>query len=80
MTEEKKKDILDECIIKDSDIYVSLKMLENFADGVIGQMRTTHMLAAAVANMCDEMYIKAGLREPEKNDEDGRDDGNSSNA
>lgn len=79
MTEEK-KNILDECIIQDGDIYVSLKMLENFASGIIGQIRTTHMLAAAVANMCEEMYIKAGLRESEEATEDGKNDGNSSNA
>lgn len=80
MTEEKKNDILEECIIQDGKIYVELSMLENFAEGIVGQFRAGAFLASSVQAMCDEMYIKAGLREDEETTEDGKDNGNSNNA
>lgn len=61
-------------IMHEGDIYVSLTMLENFANGMLDSMRTPHVLAASVKAMCDEMYIKAGLREEDESD------GNSNNA
>lgn len=61
-------------IMHEGDIYVSLTMLENFANGMLDSMKTPHFLAASVKTMCEEMYIKAGLREEDEGD------GNPSNA
>lgn len=78
MTEEKKLE--DGFIEHEGDIYVSLSMLENFASGMLESLKTPHMLSASVKTMCEEMYIKAGLREDKETTEDGKNDGNSSNA
>ena len=74
------KTVADGFIEYEGDIYVSLSMLENFASGMLGSLKTPHMLSASVKTMCEEMYIKAGLRESEEATEDGKNDGNSSNA
>lgn len=74
------KTVADGFIEHEGDIYVSLSMLENFASGMLGSLKTPHMLSTSVKTMCEEMYIKAGLRESEEATEDGKNDGNSSNA
>lgn len=74
------KTVADGFIEHEGDIYVSLSMFENFASGMLESLKTPHMLSASVKTMCEEMYIKAGLREFEETTEDGKNDGNSSNA